>query len=220
MTDAALLLRCRGGDELAFRRLVDRHDDLIEPTVRRYFGPGLDRDDLRQEALVGLHNAVRDYKAHRHSAFRGFARLCIERQVITAVKTATRRKHAPLSEAWPLDVPVSKRMAEGDTYTLAELVPDIKADVVDLLDVRSKLARLKRAVWALSELERDVVLAIATGASYEEISVDLDVSLKSVDNAIQRARAKLGAVLAGRAEPGSNARYGEVMLRMVGEEAL
>lgn len=189
MSDAALVLRARGGDELALRRLLDRHRDLIVGAVSKYFGGGLEWDDFEQEAIYGLHKAVRDYRGDRDANFRTFAELCIRRQVITALKTATRAKHSPLNEARSFAAQVG---GERDDLLLGDVIEDLQPGPAELFDTRADLADLSEALMLLSPLERKVVVYHAEGRSYEAITERIGVGgAKAVDNALQRARRKL-----------------------------
>ena len=192
MADAALVLRARGGDELAFRRLLDQHQDLIGATAARYFGPGLERDDLRQEARHGFYKAVRDYKPDRGVGFSTFAKGCVERQVITAVKTAQRHKHSPLNDAALFSTPVDHEHASE----LGDLFVDPRApDPIVVLQAKEDVNSLLAAVGDLSELERQALVGLAQGDSYQVIAAALHADIKSIDNALQRARRKLAAAI-------------------------
>jgi RNA polymerase sporulation-specific sigma factor len=187
----ALVLRARGGDELAFRRLIDRYRGMLEATVRDYFAPGHERADLRQEALYGLHKAVRDYRPGKGANFGTFAHLCVKRQVITAVKGATRGKHGPLNHAALLSQPVGD--GDRDTLTLAEVIADRAPGPDEQLFLREELHRVRNVIQGLglSEIEREAILGFAQGLPYEEIADRAGVNEKSIDNALQRVRRKL-----------------------------
>lgn len=193
MSDAALILRARGGDELAFRRLIDRHGDLIDIHASRYYLPGATKADLRQEGLIGLHKAVRDYK--RGHVFRAFASLCIDRQMQTAVITANRGKHRPLNERVELAQPND----EGDERDEDAFAPfaDHDADPQELV---ARVGRIRLAAAAirstsLTDLEQLAFDMIVEGASYEEIAEELGCAVKVIDNALQRGKRKLATAL-------------------------
>lgn len=190
MTDAELVLRARGGDELAFQGLTDRYRPIIVGTAKRYFLKGGEQQDLIQEGLFGLSKAVKDYTRGRGS-FRNFARLCISRQIITAVKTATRGKHTILNEAVSLQKPI---IGGGDTEDtmLGELLADpTSREAHESLEARDELAKVVDIVSRLSEVEAEAVFGPANGESYKEISARTGYSVKQIDNARQRAKAKL-----------------------------
>jgi RNA polymerase sporulation-specific sigma factor len=192
-SDAALALRARGGDELAAQRLVERYRGFVRLKASSYFLLGGESDDLIQEGLVGLYKAIRDYRTDRESSFRNFAELCITRQIITAVKTATRNKHTPLNQY----VSFSQTPARGsEETTLAEVIPGPEKDepVLEVLN-RESLIDFISALDSLSELERNVADLLADGCSYEEAAVVLDITTKAVDNAVTRVRRKLASRL-------------------------
>lgn len=197
MSDAALVLRVRGGDEAAFEELARRYRGYIRLRGKTYFLQGAELEDLIQEGLFGLHKAVRDYRADRGSGFRNFAEMCISRQVVTAVKTATRRKHLPLNEALSLrQTPKPSSGGKESTATLEEMLtgPDA-SDPLEHLCQREELGAFLDGLSRLTELERLAILGIGEGRSYAELSSATGYSYKQIDNAAQRARLKLGQVL-------------------------
>ena len=152
---------------------------------RAYFLPGAERADLEQEAMLGLFKALRDYRPDGGMSLRNFVALCVRRQVISAVKTATRQKHEPLT--WAVRHETNE---DGDELAAAELIPDPRADVVDLIAAREELGRIAGVVRdRLSPLERHALIGFATGHSYEDLG-----GHKLIDNALQRARHKLSLV--------------------------
>ena len=166
-----------------------------------YFLAGGDSDDLLQEGLVGLFKAVRDFRTDRESSFRNFAELCITRQIITAVKTATRNKHVPLNQYVSFSVSPA---ANGDSdATLEELIPGPTAhDPVNQAISSEELRSLVNCLAdALSELESRVLSLYLDGRSYEEIGERIGCDTKTVDNALQRVKRKVGAHLDSRAVP-------------------
>ena len=188
--DDILVARCHLGEVEALNLLLERYRRFAQAKARGYFIAGGDLDDLEQEGMIGLFKAVRDYRPEREASFPAFAELCITRQVITAVKTATRQKHRPLNQYVPL----------GDLPTADELphhqVPDPADELVsseDLADMQASLAR------TLSGLEVDVLALYVEGRSYQEIGERLGRQVKSIDNALQRVKRKLEGHLAARA---------------------
>lgn len=159
-----------------------RHRGLVFGIADRYYAPGLGRDDLIQEATIGLWKACRDYDPRLGGAFAGFAALCIERQVITAVQTATRGKHSPLNTAMDLDGTAAH---DGDGAVLRDALPAPGAAAHDVAERRQDVRDLQAAMTRLTDTERDAVLFIANGGSYQ--------GNKSIDNALQRSRKKLAA---------------------------
>ncbi len=162
---------------------------------------GADREDIIQEGMIGLYKAIRDYRGDRQASFRAFAEICVTRQIITAIKTATRQKHIPLNSYVSLNKPV---FDEDSERTLAEVVPttgksgnpeDLFINQENLMDIESTMHRI------LSPLEQQVVNLYLEGKSYVEIQ-DLNRHVKSVDNALQRVKRKLEQYLEKREESG------------------
>jgi RNA polymerase sporulation-specific sigma factor len=198
LDDHYLIALAKQGRRDAMDRIVRRYHGFVRLKASSYFLIGGDGDDLVQEGLVGLYKAVRDYRSDRESSFRNFAELCITRQIITAVKTATRNKHTPLNQY----VSFSQTPAaagESDT-TLDEILPgpttgDPVNQVISTEELRSLVACLSSV---LSELESSVLSLYLDGSSYEQIGERLGCDTKTVDNALQRVKRKVGAHLDSR----------------------
>jgi RNA polymerase sporulation-specific sigma factor len=197
--DGFLIALAKQGDPTAFDRLVRRYHGFVRLKASSYFLAGGDPDDLIQEGLVGLYKAIRDYRTDRESSFRNFAELCITRQIITAVKTATRNKHSPLNQY----VSFSSTPAAGgdDVPTLDQLLPgpsvhDPVNQVISSEELRSLVGCLSTA---LSDLESRVLTLYLDGYSYEQVGDRLECDTKTVDNALQRVKRKVGVHLRSRA---------------------
>jgi RNA polymerase sporulation-specific sigma factor len=197
--DAFLIALAKQGDRAAYDRLVKRYHGFVRLKASSYFLAGGDADDLIQEGLVGLYKAIRDFRSDRESSFRNFAELCITRQIITAVKTATRNKHTPLNQyvsfssapaATGEDVPTLDQMLPGPS------VHDPVNQVISSEELRSLVGCLSTA---LSELESRVLSLYLDGCSYEQVGERLSCDTKTVDNALQRVKRKVGAHLQARA---------------------
>ena len=196
LSDEELVVLVREGDEDALVDLLERYRRFARAKARSYFLVGGDRDDVVQEAMIGLYKAVRDYEPDRESSFRSFADLCITRQILTAVKAATRQKHVPLNAYVPLDRPESP----GSTRPLRDTIIDDSGDdpLRRVLDT-DELQDLRRTVGeALSTLETEVLDLYVEGRSYQEIADILGRHVKSIDNALQRIKRKLERRFAGR----------------------
>ncbi len=197
--DGFLIALAKQGDPTAYDRLVRRYHGFVRLKASSYFLAGGDPDDLIQEGLVGLYKAIRDYRSDRESSFRNFAELCITRQIITAVKTATRNKHTPLNQY----VSFSSAPAAGgdDVQTLDQLLPgpsvhDPVNQVISSEELRSLVGCLSTA---LSDLESRVLTLYLDGCSYEQVGESLECDTKTVDNALQRVKRKVGVHLRSRA---------------------
>jgi len=197
--DGFLIALAKSGDPTAYTRLLGRYKGFVRLKASSYFLAGGDSDDLIQEGLIGLYKAIRDYRTDRESSFRNFAELCITRQIITAVKTATRNKHTPLNQyvsfsSTPAgagdDVPTLDQMLPGPT------VHDPVNQVISSEELRALVGCLSSA---LSELEGRVLSLYLDGYSYEQVGERLACDTKTVDNALQRVKRKVGAHLQSRA---------------------
>jgi RNA polymerase sporulation-specific sigma factor len=196
--DGFLIALAKQGDRNAYDRLVRRYHGFVRLKASSYFLAGGDSEDLIQEGLVGLYKAIRDYRTDRESSFRNFAELCITRQIITAVKTATRNKHIPLNQyvsfsstpaASGEDVPTLDQTIAGST------AHDPLNRVISSEELRSLVGCLSTA---LSELESRVLSLYLDGCSYELIAERLGCDTKTVDNALQRVKRKVGTHLRER----------------------
>jgi RNA polymerase sporulation-specific sigma factor len=201
LDDRYLIALAKQGKREAYDMIVRRYHGFVRLKASSYFLIGGDSDDLIQEGLVGLYKAVRDYRSDRESSFRNFAELCITRQIITAVKTSTRNKHTPLNEYVSFSQTAASG-ADGDP-TLDELLPgptvhDPVNQVISSEELHSLVACLSSV---LSELESSVLSLYLDGHSYEAIGESLDCDTKTVDNALQRVKRKVGAHLEARAVP-------------------
>jgi RNA polymerase sporulation-specific sigma factor len=189
--DVALVRAAQGGDQRASCELVRRYKGLIRCKARSYYLIGADRDDIIQEGMIGLFKAIRDYDPARQASFHSFAELCVTRQIITAVKSSTRRKHAPLNGYVSLS-----RSASSDEDG-ERLLSDILAarEVCDPAEIvigawETDFIRTG-VVDALSDFEADVLRLYTNGKSYQDIAEQLGRHTKAVDNALQRVKRKM-----------------------------
>ncbi|KGP89749.1 RNA polymerase factor sigma-70 [Pontibacillus chungwhensis BH030062] len=190
MSDEDVVVYVHKGDSRALEHLINKYKNFVRAKARTYFLIGADREDIVQEGMIGLYKAIRDYQEDKLSSFKAFAELCVTRQIITAIKTATRQKHIPLNSYVSLDKPIYD---EESDRTLLDVIAGAKAlDPEELIinqerfgDMEYKMSEL------LSDLERKVLSLYLDGRSYQEISVDLNRHVKSIDNALQRVKRKL-----------------------------
>ena len=185
----------------AYDRIVRRYYGFVRLKASSYFLAGGDADDLIQEGLVGLYKAVRDYRSDRESSFRNFAELCITRQIITAVKTATRNKHTPLNGY--VSFSSSPASAGDGDPTLDEVIagPEAREPATQVISSEELRSLVDCLSSALSELESRVLALYLDGYSYEDVGLRLGCDCKTVDNALQRVKRKVGTHLASRAVP-------------------
>ncbi len=197
--DHYLIALAKQGNASAYDRIVRRYYGFVRLKASSYFLAGGDADDLIQEGLVGLYKAIRDYRSDRESSFRNFAELCITRQIITAVKTSTRNKHAPLNQYVSFSSTPAGASADGEP-TLDEMLPgspihDPVNQVISSEELRALVACISTT---LSELESRVLALYLDGHSYEEVGRRIGCDCKTVDNALQRVKRKVGQHLAER----------------------
>jgi RNA polymerase sporulation-specific sigma factor len=198
--DGYLIALAKAGHTDAYDQIVRRYYGFVRLKASSYFLAGGDADDLIQEGLVGLYKAIRDFRTDRESSFRNFAELCITRHIITAVKTATRNKHTPLNQYVSFSSTPAGASGESEP-TLDEVLPgssvhDPVNQVISSEELRALVACISTA---LSELESRVLALYLDGHSYEEVARRLDCDCKTVDNALQRVKRKVGAHLNERA---------------------
>jgi len=195
--DEEVVAFARDGDDLALEYLIHKYKNFVRAKARSYFLIGADREDIIQEGMIGLYKAIRDFRADKLASFRAFAELCITRQIITAIKTATRQKHIPLNSYVSLNKPLyddeSDRTLED--VLSGNKVSDPEELVIsreEFLDIESKMSEF------LSDLEWSVLMLYLEGKSYQEIAEQLSRHVKSIDNALQRVKRKLERYLEKR----------------------
>jgi RNA polymerase sporulation-specific sigma factor len=198
LDDHYLVALAKRGSADAYERLVKRYRGFVRLKTSSFFLLGGDSDDLIQEGMVGLYKAIRDYRTDRESSFRNFAELCIQRQIITAVKTASRNKHSPLNQ-YVSFAQTPAASGESET-TLEEILPGpISDDPSDRVIATEELRSLVSCLSSvLSELESRVLSLYLDGCSYELIGEKLECDTKTVDNALQRVKRKVAAHISER----------------------
>ena len=190
MTDEQVVVLAQETDGPALEYLLNKYKNFVRTKARSYFLIGADHEDIVQEGMIGLYKAIRDYKAERLSSFRAFAELCVTRQIITAIKTATRQKHIPLNSYISLNKPIYE---EDSDRTLLDVITEegisnpeeMIIDREDLSVIEGKIGQM------LSDLEKDVLVRYMAGKSYVEIAGEMHRHVKSIDNALQRIKRKL-----------------------------
>lgn len=214
MDDEAIVDLARDGSDIASEFLIIKYKNFVRAKARSYFLIGADREDIIQEGMIGLYKAIRDFRSDKLSSFRAFAELCITRQIITAIKTATRQKHIPLNSYVSLNKPIYD---EDSDRTLLDVISGAKvSDPEELIisreefgDIESKMGEI------LSDLEWRVLMAYLDGKSYQEIANELSRHVKSIDNALQRVKRKLERYLDDREEGPLKSVNGERAPRVV-----
>ena len=190
LKDETLVMLVQDGESEALDYLIKKYRNFVMAKARSYFLIGADREDIIQEGMIGLYKAIRDYRTGKLSSFKAFAELCVTRQIITAIKTATRQKHIPLNSYVSLDKPVYDE--ESDQTLLDVLSGTSILNPEELLLNRERFMYMEvKMVEVLSHLERRVLSLYLEGLSYREISEILSRSEKAIDNALQRVKKKL-----------------------------
>jgi RNA polymerase sporulation-specific sigma factor len=190
LTDEQLVGLVHQGSTDALDYLITKYRLFVKAKARSYFLIGADKEDIIQEGMIGLYKSIRDFKGDKLSSFRAFAELCITRQIITAIKTATRQKHIPLNSYVSLDKPIYDE--ESDRTLLDVITGSESEDPEHLMIHREEYSHLEEKIGEiLSELEQQVLTLYLDGQSYNEISEELNRHVKSIDNALQRVKRKL-----------------------------
>jgi RNA polymerase sporulation-specific sigma factor len=192
LEDLQLVMRARNGDSSALDYLMRRYTGFVRLKASSYFLAGGDSEDLIQEGLIGLYKAVRDFRADKETSFRSFAELCVTRQIITAIKTATRFKHAPLNQYVSFSHTPAGQDSDSDC-TLGDALPGPSVDepstcVISTEELQSLVFTLGTG---LSRLEAEALKLYLEGSSYEEMAEDLGCDTKTIDNALQRVKRKV-----------------------------
>lgn len=197
MLDEDIVEFAKEGDAIALEYLINKYKNFVRAKARSYFLIGADREDIIQEGMIGLYKAIRDFRQDKLSSFRAFAELCITRQIITAIKTATRQKHIPLNSYVSLNKPIYD---EDSDRTLLDVISGTKiTDPEELIISREEFDDIEEKMGEiLSSLEWKVLMSYLEGKSYQEIAVDLKRHVKSIDNALQRVKRKLERYLENR----------------------
>lgn len=190
LSDEQLIEQVHLGNSEALDYLITKYRLYVKAKARSYFLVGADKEDIIQEGMIGLYKAIRDFRGDKLSSFRAFAELCITRQIITAIKTATRQKHIPLNSSISLDKPIYDEESER---TLMDVIESPLSDNPENLMIHQEehLMLESKMNEVLSELEQKVLMRYLEGRSYYEISEELNRHVKSIDNALQRVKRKL-----------------------------
>ena len=200
LTDEEILLAIKDNDdELALEYLINKYRNFVRAKARSYFLIGADREDIIQEGMIGFYKAIRDFRNDKLSSFRAFAELCVTRQIITAIKTATRQKHIPLNSYVSLNKPMYDE--DSDRTLMVVLSGGKISDPEELVISREEFADIeKKMEEILSDLEWRVLMSYLDGKSYQEIAADLGRHVKSIDNALQRVKRKLEKYMQNRGD--------------------
>ncbi len=190
--DEDLIEIIKSGDKMAFDYLINKYRELVNIKVSKYFIIGAERDDIVQEGLIGLFKAIKSYKSDMKNSFKSFANMCIERQLITAIKSSNRQKHMPLNSYLSLNISAyDEEEGKSDTSLIDIFNTTLIEDPLDTITKKEYYQNIENAIdKSLSDFEKKVLTKYINGKSYLEIAEDLDTPVKSIDNAIQRIRKK------------------------------
>ena len=190
MADEQVVRLAQDADGAALEYLLNKYKNFVRTKARSYFLIGADHEDIVQEGMIGLYKAIRDYRAEKLSSFRAFAELCVTRQIITAIKTATRQKHIPLNSYISLNKPIYEE--DSDRTLLDVITEEGMSNPEEMIIDREDLSLIEgRIGQMLSDLEKDVLVRYMEGKSYVEIADEMHRHVKSIDNALQRIKRKL-----------------------------
>lgn len=197
MLDEEIVELALNGDSYALEYLLNKYKNFVRAKARSYFLIGADREDIVQEGMIGLYKAIRDFRPNKLSSFKAFAELCVTRQIITAIKTATRQKHIPLNSYISLNKPIYD---EESDRTLMDVISGVRVtDPEELIIRQEEFSDIENVIEEmLSDLEWEVLTSYLQGKTYQEIAAELDRHVKSIDNALQRVKRKVERYLEER----------------------
>ncbi|MCF8008175.1 MAG: sigma-70 family RNA polymerase sigma factor [Halanaerobiales bacterium] len=185
-----IIKQAKKGNKLAIEYLINQNMDIVYAKAKYFFIKGLDKEDVIQEGMLGLFKAIRDYKSDREASFRGFSQLCVHRQLISAIKRANRQKHQPLNNSTSINKTYDYDNETGRSFS--EILPDKKKKLEDQFVYKEIINLVFQEIEKeLTELEKKVFYEYLDDRTYKEISEKLKINVKTVDNALQRARKKI-----------------------------
>ncbi|MGO5138790.1 RNA polymerase sporulation sigma factor SigH [Clostridium butyricum] len=188
--DEEIVMDAKARNNKAQEYLISKYENFVKAKAKSYFLIGADKEDIYQEGMIGLYKAIRDFNPEKSTSFKAFAEICVTRQIITAIKTATRQKHIPLNTYVSLNKPIYEEESER---TLLDVLSGLKiSDPEELMISKEQMHFIEDKISkVLSELEKEVLTSYLDGKSYQEIACDLERHAKSIDNALQRVKRKL-----------------------------
>lgn len=190
LNDEQIIYQIKDGDEKALRYLLEKYKNLVNSKVGKYFMIGAEKEDIIQEGMIGLYKAIKGFDEKKQNSFKTFANICIERQLITAIKSSNRQKHMPLNSYLSLNMTAYDSDSDGDEL-IETFDNDVIEDPLDTIMKKEYYSEMQNMIYnSLSKFEEQVLNRFIQGESYETIAKRLDAPVKSVDNAIQRIRKK------------------------------
>ena len=191
MEDSKIIEEIKQGDEYALTYLLKKYQELVNMKINKYFMIGAEKEDIAQEGMIGLYKAIQNYNPEKQNSFKSFANICIERQLITAIKTSNRQKHLPLNSYLSLNTSAYDNNDESSVELIDTFNGKQSEDPLEMMMQKEHFAEVENAVnKSLSQFEKQVLDKFMKGKSYVRIAEELNSPVKSVDNAIQRIRKK------------------------------
>lgn len=192
MTDDSVLKLAKSGDENALNFIMDKYNNIVNMKASRFFAAGIEKDDIIQEGMIGLYKAIQSYDGEKQNSFKSFANMCIERQLITVVKSANRQKNLPLNSAFSLNSPIYE---DGDSDAIEILDMNLVEDPLDTIANKEYLSQMETKIDEnLSGFEKEVFVHYKQGKSYNDIAKEMNAKVKSVDTALQRIKKKVNKI--------------------------
>ena len=192
MQDNDIITLIQAGDNNALEFIIDKYNDIVNIKASKFFANGIERDDIIQEGLIGLYKATKSYNSEKQNSFKSFANLCIERQLITSIKSANRQKNIPLNSAFSLNAPVYE---DDDMDVLGVIDNKTAEDPLETITKKEYFDFIEKKMdESLSDFEKKVLIEYKKGKSYNDIAMKVNSKIKSVDTAIQRIKKKAGKI--------------------------
>ena len=192
MTDESVLKLAKAGDERALNFVMDKYNNIVNMKASRFFAAGIEKEDIIQEGMIGLYKAIQSYDCEKQNSFKSFANMCIERQLITVVKSANRQKNFPLNSAFSLNSPIYE---DGEADAMEILDVNIVEDPLDTIANKEYLNQMEEKINEnLSDFEKNVFRHYKQGKSYNDIAKAMNAKVKSIDTALQRVKKKVNKI--------------------------
>ncbi len=192
MTDDTVLNLAKSGDESALNFIMDKYNNIVNMKASKFFAAGIEKEDIVQEGMIGLYKAIQSYDGGKQNSFKTFANMCIERQLITVVKSANRQKNIPLNSAFSLNSPIYE---DGESDAIDVLDVNLVEDPLDTIANKEYFAQMEMKIDEnLSDFEKKVLIHYKQGKSYNDIAKEMNTKVKSIDTALQRIKKKANKI--------------------------
>ena len=192
MSDEVILNLAKSGDENALNFIMDKYNNIVNMKASRFFAVGIEKEDIVQEGMIGLYKAIQSYDEDKQNSFKSFANMCIERQLITVVKSANRQKNLPLNSAFSLNSPIYE---DGDSDAMEILDINFVEDPLETIANKEYISQMETKIDEnLSNFEKEVFVHYKQGKSYNDIAKEMNAKVKSIDTALQRIKKKVNKI--------------------------